>query len=68
MQTIARMERQSAIFMFFCEKNVGEFDEYMAKSYYIDGPRGGVKKIALPRNLVVIMGFSFFSFCVQRYD
>ena len=45
---------------------VGEFDEYMAKSYYIDGPRGDVKKIALPRNrLVVIMGFSFFSFCVQ---
>jgi hypothetical protein len=32
---------------------VGEFDEYMAKSYYIDGPRGDVKKIALPRNLVV---------------
>lgn len=31
---------------------VGQFDEYMAKSYYIDGLRGEVKKIALPRNLV----------------
>jgi hypothetical protein len=31
---------------------VGQFDEYMAKSYYIDGARGRVKKIALPRNLV----------------
>ena len=32
---------------------VGQFDDYMAKSYYIDGHRGEVKKIALPRNMVV---------------
>lgn len=32
---------------------IGQFDDYMAKSYYIDGPRGDVKKIALPRNMVV---------------
>lgn len=31
---------------------VGQFDEYMAKSYYVDGQRGEAKKIALPRNLV----------------
>ena len=31
---------------------VGQFDEYMAKSYYIDGLSGEAKKIALPRNLV----------------
>ena len=31
---------------------VGQFDEYMAKSYYIDGLRGEAKKIALPRNIV----------------
>ena len=31
---------------------LGQFDEYMAKSYYIDGLRGQPKKIALPRNLV----------------
>ena len=31
---------------------VGQFDDYMAKNYYIDGPRGEAKKIALPRNLV----------------
>jgi len=31
---------------------VGQFDDYMAKSYYIDGLRGEAKKIALPRNLV----------------
>ena len=31
---------------------VGQFDDYMAQSYYIDGPRGGIKKIELPRNLV----------------
>ena len=31
---------------------VGQFDEYMARSYYIDGLRGEVKKIALPRHLV----------------
>ena len=30
-----------------------QFDEYMAKSYYIDGPRGEAKMIALPRDLVV---------------
>ena len=29
-----------------------QFDEYMAKSYYIDGQRGEGKKIALPRNLI----------------
>ena len=32
---------------------VGQFDDYMAKSYYIDGLRGEAKKIALPRSLVV---------------
>ena len=32
---------------------VGEFDDYMAKYYYIDGHRGAIKKIALPRDLVV---------------
>lgn len=32
---------------------VGEFDDYMAKYYYIDGKRGEVKKIALPRDLVI---------------
>lgn len=32
---------------------VGQFDEYMAKSYYVDGQRGEPKKIALPRDLVV---------------
>ena len=31
---------------------LSQFDEYMAKSYYIDGARGEAKKIALPRNLV----------------
>lgn len=31
---------------------VGEFDDYMARHYYIDGLRGEPKKIALPRNLV----------------
>ena len=31
----------------------GQFDDYMAKSYYIDGRRGDAKKIALPRNLVI---------------
>ena len=29
-----------------------QFDDYMAKSYYIDGQRGESKKIALPRNLI----------------
>ena len=32
---------------------LSQFDEYMAKSYYVDGVRGEAKKIALPRNLVV---------------
>lgn len=32
---------------------VGQFDDYMARYYYIDGLRGEVKKIDLPRNLVV---------------
>jgi len=32
---------------------LGQFDEYMAKSYYVDGARGEAKKIALSRNLVV---------------
>ncbi len=31
---------------------VGQFDEYMAKSYYVSGHRGGVKKIELPKKLV----------------
>lgn len=31
---------------------LGEFDDYMAKHYYIDGKRGEVKKISLPRDLV----------------
>lgn len=31
---------------------LGEFDEYMAKYYYIEGKRGEPKKIALPRDLV----------------
>ena len=32
---------------------VGEFDDYMAKYYYIDSRRGEAKKIALPRDLVI---------------
>lgn len=32
---------------------VGQFDDHMARHYYIDGQRGEVKKISLPRNLVV---------------
>jgi hypothetical protein len=28
-------------------------NDHMAKHYYIDGPRGEAKKIALPRDLVV---------------
>ena len=32
---------------------VGQFDDHLAKSYYIDGVRGEVKKISLPRNLVM---------------
>ena len=32
---------------------VGQFDDHMARHYYIDGLRGEAKKIALPRHLVV---------------
>lgn len=32
---------------------VGEFDNNMAKYYYIDGQCGETKKITLPRDLVV---------------
>lgn len=32
---------------------VGQFDNHLAKHYYIDGLRGEVKKIALPRDLVI---------------
>lgn len=32
---------------------VGQFDDYMARHYYIDGQRGEAKKIALPRDLVI---------------
>ena len=32
---------------------LGEFDDYMAKHYYINGRRGEAKKISLPRDLVV---------------
>jgi len=32
---------------------LSQFDNHMAKSYYIDGIRGEAKKISLPRNLVV---------------
>nr|MCR5679609.1 hypothetical protein [Prevotella sp.] len=32
---------------------VGQFDDHMARHYYIDGKRGDVKKISLPRDLVV---------------
>lgn len=32
---------------------VGQFDDYMARHYYIDGLRGQAKRISLPRNLVV---------------
>ena len=32
---------------------LSEFDDYMAKYYYIDGKRGEPKKITLPRDLVV---------------
>ena len=38
---------------FLHSNTVGQFDDYMAKSYYIDGLRGEAKKISLPRNLVV---------------
>lgn len=32
---------------------VGQFDDHMARHYYIDGRRGEAKKISLPRNFVV---------------
>ena len=32
---------------------VGQFDDYMAKNYYVDGARGEAKRIALPRNMVI---------------
>ncbi len=32
---------------------LGQFDDRMAKHYYVDGPRGKAKKISLPRDLVV---------------
>lgn len=32
---------------------VGQFDDHIAKYYYIDGKRGEAKKIALPRDLVI---------------
>ena len=32
---------------------LGEFDDYMAKYYYIEGKRGEPKRITLPRDLVV---------------
>lgn len=32
---------------------VGQFDDHMARHYYIDGLRGEAKKISLPRELVV---------------
>ena len=32
---------------------VGQFDDHMARHYYVDGPRGEAKRIALPRDLVV---------------
>ena len=32
---------------------VGQFDDHLARHYYIDGRRGEAKKIALPRDLVV---------------
>lgn len=32
---------------------VGQFDDHLARHYYIDGKRGEAKKISLPRDLVV---------------
>ena len=32
---------------------VGQFDDHLARHYYIDGLRGEAKKISLPRNLIV---------------
>ena len=34
------------------EAFISKYDEHLSKYYYIDGPRGEAKKIALPRNLV----------------
>ena len=34
---------------------VGQFDDHMARHYYIDGRRGEAKKISLPRKLVVAL-------------
>jgi hypothetical protein len=35
---------------------VGQFDDHLARHYYVDGLRGEAKKIALPRDLVVWEG------------
>ena len=32
---------------------VGQFDDHIARHYYIDGRRGEAKRIALPRDLVI---------------
>ena len=32
---------------------VGQFDDHMARHYYIDGLRGEAKRITLPRDLVI---------------
>ena len=32
---------------------ISQFDESLAKHYYINGKRGEVKKIALPHDLVI---------------
>ena len=32
---------------------VGQFDDHIARHYYIDGLRGEAKKITLPRNLII---------------
>ena len=32
---------------------VGQFDDHVAKSYYIDGRRGEPKKITLSRDLII---------------
>lgn len=34
------------------EAFVSRFDDHMARYYYLDGERGEVKKIALPRGMV----------------
>ena len=34
------------------EAFVSQFDDHLARFYYVDGPRGEAKKIALPRTLV----------------